>query len=361
MTVDIVKMDEVIRKILRKYVHENVYKNGTIVWTKWATPWFREQMDKCSLNDMYNREKLYDHDFYVLETGRILYEYIQSLKIPLKIIFGKKVHQPPEQLECIYKYQLCISRLYISNNPPQRLDNVVYINDFKINTESASCTTCGQSNLLLEGDTESLFTCTFCGTKKDVYQHAINYNDSRRINLSQKNPNDKRNHFINCFNQYQGLARSIVTQDIFNQIEAELMRYGLVNTSETTRAKQYSRVTREHIRLILKDLKLFKTWGDNLTYIYNTITENYHNIEHLKEKVLQDFDTFNELYNKRYPNPDKKPFNYQQLLFQFLERHGHSCNPNDFNFLKTTERKQQHDQMYRVLFQELGWNYISFF
>ena len=76
---------------------------------------------------------------------------------------------------------------------------------------------------------------------------------------------------------------------------------------------------------------------------------------------MADFDTLSELYDREYIQTKKinrKNFiNTQYVLYELLKRHKHACNIEDFNFLKTTERKAFHDNICSDLFKKLGWNF----
>ena len=190
----------------------------------------------------------------------------------------------------------------------------------------------------------------------------MNHGDSKRINISQKNLYDKRNHFLDCINQFQGTQKYTLSEELIQQIEERLEKYNLVDYNKKTRAQKFARVGKQHVQLILKELGISKEHYENMNLIYHTLTgKPLHDISALKENLLMDFDLFNEHYNRKFPDIEKKTFNYQHLLYQFLCRHKYKCKPSDFNFLKTTERKSYHDDTYRVIFQEIGWNYIPLF
>jgi hypothetical protein len=52
--------------------------------------------------------------------------------------------------------------------------------------------------------------------------------------------------------------------------------------------------------------------------------------------------------------------NTQHILYQLLNNRKHPCKKEDFNMLKTTDRKFFHDEVCADLFQQLGWNYSPF-
>ena len=96
--------------------------------------------------------------------------------------------------------------------------------------------------------------------------------------------------------------------------------------------------------------------------ICNLNSNKDYNIE---DKLLDDFDTLTDLYDKRYKcdrKIDRKNFiNTQYVLYQFLNRHKFPCKKEDFNILKTIDRKSFHDDICIGLFAELGWNFSHTF
>jgi hypothetical protein len=69
-----------------------------------------------------------------------------------------------------------------------------------------------------------------------------------------------------------------------------------------------------------------------------------------------------DLYDKKYKNSERKNFiNTQYVLYQLLRRHKYPCRKEDFNILKTIDRKYYHDTICADLFMALGWNFQALF
>ena len=88
-------------------------------------------------------------------------------------------------------------------------------------------------------------------------------------------------------------------------------------------------------------------------------------ISYLEDKLLDDFDTLTELYDRKFKNKpgfSRKNFiNTQYVLYQFLLRYRHPCKKDDFTILKTVDRKSFHDDVAKKCFEELGWNHHPLF
>ena len=82
-------------------------------------------------------------------------------------------------------------------------------------------------------------------------------------------------------------------------------------------------------------------------------------------KRNDDFDVLTNAYDQKYrknQSIDRKNFiNTQYVLFQLLRRHKYPCKRQDFNILKTIDRKSFHDEVCKSLFEQLGWNFTALF
>ena len=125
------------------------------------------------------------------------------------------------------------------------------------------------------------------------------------------------------------------------------------------------KVSKYHISIFLKEIGYAKHYED-LNLIYHVITDNkLHDISHLEDVLMEDFDKLSKLYDEEYIKTRKIPrknfINTQYVLYQLLKRHKYPCNKSDFSFLKTAERKEFHDDICTHLFKKLGWNIICTF
>jgi hypothetical protein len=119
-----------------------------------------------------------------------------------------------------------------------------------------------------------------------------------------------------------------------------------------------SKITKEHITLFLKETGFSKHYED-VVLIHATLTgKPAPDISHLENDLIYDFDVLTDIYDKKYKNAsDRKNFiNTQYVLYQLLRRHKYPCRKEDFNILKTIDRKYYHDVVCAELFQQVGWN-----
>ena len=84
-------------------------------------------------------------------------------------------------------------------------------------------------------------------------------------------------------------------------------------------------------------------------------------ISHLENNLLLDFDLLVDMYDKMFKNDRKNFINNQYVLYQLLRKYKYQCRKEDFNFLKTNDRKLYHDSVCQKLFEKLGWNFQPVF
>jgi hypothetical protein len=147
----------------------------------------------------------------------------------------------------------------------------------------------------------------------------VNYNDYGRININQKYKYEKKCHFRDTLNQYQGKQNKFIPPKLFDDLNDILEKHGLLNISEDKNIK-YSKVTKEHIRLFLNEIEYSKFYED-LQLIYSKLTgKPCPDINRIEKQLYEDFDKLVEAFLS-LPNMDRKNFlNSHYVLRQLLLR-----------------------------------------
>ena len=190
------------------------------------------------------------------------------------------------------------------------------------------------------------------------------YNDMNRINFNQKYKYEKRCHFRDTINQYQGLQhKNLKDSKVITDIEDMIEKHGLANTNcdKSDRISRYSRVTKDHIRMFLSETKNPKYYED-LQLIYSLITgKKCPNIAKHVPSLYEDFDLLVEAFLD-IPSIVRKNFlNSHYVLRQLLRRYNHEIPEDDLSHLKTPTRKRQHDDIYQKCCEKLGWNFLPLY
>lgn len=292
-------------------------------------------------------ESKYDHNFYISETIQLLERYKHILKTPLKLSFtGRNKIDEKDKQDIIDKY-IAVAQKYeqIEYNKMDRKSKM-------------TCSNCGQKEFNIE---ENVYICSNCGVEQDILQQTISYKDTDRVNITTKYTYDPRVHFRDCINQYQGKQNCSVEQKVYDDLEHILERHHLLGQKDSKKEIRFAKITKEHISMFLKELSYSKHY-ENINLIhYNLTGKKPDDISHLEENLISDFGQLVDKYDEIYKNKVNRVnfISTQFVLYQLLLKYKHPCRKEDFVILKTSDRKEFHDNICRSLFNSLGWNYSS--
>ena len=296
--------------------------------------------------------------YYNIQVIPLIQAYKKELNRPIKMNFlGKKIKPDTTERDKIATKILSIIRELGFDE--YELENANIFDEKSDNY----CEKCEKTTPDIIG--KNMMVCSVCGVEKNIFYSSFSYNDIERINITSRYTYDRRIHFRDCINQFQGKQNSTIPDKVYEDIKELLHKHNLINENGGTKLQKYKKVTKKHIFMFLKECKYSKYYED-INLIYKNITDKpLPDISHLEEQLMKDFDILSELYDKEYVQNKKitrKNFiNTQYVLYQLLNRHKFPCKKSDFNFLKTTERKQFHDTICSNLFNKLGWNHTSVF
>jgi len=230
---------------------------------------------------------------------------------------------------------------------------------------SAECSNC--FNKIFEIDDACNKTCSNCSVQTKIFGVGYTHTDCLRVKIVGKFGYNRSLHFEKCLKQFQGKPNCKIDEQLYKDLDAKFKSLRLLVDSENPAVK-YSRITKEHVMMFLKELKRVKHYK-NINVIFDTLTNADRETitEVLEKSLLEDFKTLVNLYDVTYSKdkPDKlerKNFmNVQYILYQLLKKHDYPCKLQDFSILKTADRKQFHDKICSNLFQKLGWKFTPTF
>jgi len=312
--------------------------------------------NKTSLeNKIYDIEQKISYNFYIMETAEYLERYKILLTNPRKINFmGVKT-----DVEDGDKTELIINYCNIAKNYSDINLNLNSISKSKIQCQNISCPNKKNIDIV-----DNNYVCISCGMMLGVVSNYSSYKDVERVNMSTKYTYDRKIHFRDCINQFQGKQNSTIDQQVYDKLIEQFERHGLLESGDTTH-KRCKYITKEHIYIFLKDTGYSKHYED-VVLIHHILTGiKPEDISELEPQLLDDFDVLTNAYDQKYRRNgqiDRKNFiNTQYVLFQLLRRHKYPCKRADFNILKTMDRKSFHDDVCKSLFEQLGWNFTALF
>lgn len=314
-----------------------------------------ESVDKLSnhIEDIKS-DKLYN--FYIIESAEILEKYRQILKEPQKVSFmGKPLKHNKEKQKLILQY-LEIANKYVDI----KMDDADMSSNKK---EKISCNNCS-NNKDFDIEEGNIYICLNCSSQQFILRNVTSYKDINRINISSKYMYDRKIHFRDCINQYQGKQNSSISQDVYDNLIKQFESHHLIEPESGSKHSKdrFKDITKEHISIFLKELSFTKHY-ENINLIhYNLTGIKPDDIGYLEDKLLDDFDVITEAYDRIFKHLDRKNFiNTQYILFQLLLRHKHPCKKEDFSMLKTIDRKNFHDEICKILFEEIKFTFVPLY
>jgi hypothetical protein len=305
-----------------------------------------------------NIENDVDYNFYLFESGEIIAKYNMLLKVPVKMSFTGTIQSTSqEKIELVKKFVLIAQKYYAKFNINFNIDTEKR-KPLKENTQSA-CENCSNKKDFFIEDGVNI--CLICGTQQDRIDYSSSHKDSERVNISTKYTYDRKVHFRDCINQYQGKQNCTIDPKVYQDLENAFEKHHLlVYTKNADRYTKFSKITKEHIMMFLKELEHSKHYENVNLIHYNLTGKKPDDISYLEEKLLNDFDILVETYDKHFKKTiDRTNFiSTQYVLYQLLQKYKHPCKKEDFVILKSSERKNLHSNLLESLFQILNWNYI---
>jgi len=318
------------------------------------------------IKDLVTHEKKTCRALFFTRTHALIEEYTSILKNPISHIRQENLPILRRKNELIINF-LDIVRQLVKNK--EWFDFEVPANPEKIDTIDLGsyCPACENTDEdRFEIDEFNRKTCLNCSTQQYAIETGITHKDYTRVNIVGKFIYNRVLHFQDCIKQYQGKQNCKIPDKLYEDLDMKFNAYRLL-IPETDSSIKYSKITRNHIMMFLKELKYTKHY-ENVNLIYFTLTnKRVDDISDLEDKLIDDFkelvSIYDEIHGKDKPEElDRKNFmNVQYLLFQLLRRHGHPCKIENFTILKTVDRKLFHDTICKNLFDKLGWKFTPTF
>lgn len=226
------------------------------------------------------------------------------------------------------------------------------------------CTNCGlkQNGNIFH---DNYFICEECGfMSQQGMMNPISFKDINRVNITTKFQYDRITHFRDCINQFQAKQNATIDQKVYDDLITEFLNHDLIpqDYKSVPKEEAFKNVTKDHVLLFLKERHYTKHYED-VVLIHHQLTGcPVPDISHLEPVLLQDFEQITALYDREYRNSERKNFiNTQYILYQLLRRHKFPCKKEDFNILKTIDRKYYHDDITVKLFSTLEFQFSPTF
>lgn len=294
---------------------------------------------------------------YPVNVSCIIDKYKNTIQSPIKMSFiGRKKTEMNDDLQCIFDEFFDMIKCIFS----EAILNIIFEDTIKNGDHSKHS---GQSlaQSVCENCKEIIHdsTCYNCGSIENEVVDYDNstYDDNERININKQFTYEKKCHFRDTINQYQGKQNKYIPDDVYKRLNEYIEKEGLFDKKATTKLGQYSKVKKSHIKEFLKATG-YSSHYEDLQLIYSKITgKECPSISQYEKKLYEDFDN---LVNAFLTLSDIKRDNFlnsHYVLRQLLLNQGVKLPAEELNYLKTPSRLRSHDEIYKKCCEKLNWNF----
>ena len=213
------------------------------------------------------------------------------------------------------------------------------------------CETCPDSNLLHFHDTSDL-VCDSCGAIIDcLISEELTYREEQETSEKVVNYSYKReNHFNEWLSQFQAQELTNIPEEVIEQLRSELKKIKIKKLEDITHAK---------IRGLLKKLKLNKYY-EHVPYITNILNgiKPPNMPQELEECLRMMFKDIQKPFDTHCPAERKNFLSYSYVLYKFCELLSEDEYLKYFPLLKSKEKLYQQDVIWKMICQDLKWEFI---
>jgi hypothetical protein len=294
---------------------------------------------------------------YIMDTSHLLYEYyndtaiysnkslLNNSKKTVLDFFGNS-NQPIEvkKTKSEYNSKNDIMDKYLSivdNNYIKNVNNVS-------NEELDNCPFCILPRI--QDNIHGCMICPTCGNEEKILVDCDtpSYKEPPRelTYFAYK----KINHANEWLSQFQAKESTDISEDIFDKIIRELKKESYINLRQ---------LSVEKVRDILKKLDLTKYY-EHCHYITNRITGKPAPVitGDLEEKVRNMFKEIQGPWMKYCPSDRSNFFSYPYIFYKFFQLLDKDEYLSYCRLLKSREKLQEHDEVWKKICDDLKWQYI---
>lgn len=292
---------------------------------------------------------------YICMSKNIIKEYLSTFNKPKNFdFFGKSIDKDntvENETNDLFNQFLSIAKKYLK-------DELNLDTNCKNNTkmEENLCTTCDINDW---SHNEYSKICNICGTETILFSANSNFKDIKRINLNPKYKYQRKVHFRDALNCYQGKQNKTIPEKVYSALEAKFKIHNLLAENDDFHVR-HKNITKEHIHIFLKETKNNGYYEDTSLLHFHFTGISCPDLTHIEEELMEDFNKIVEVYDTLDLTSYKRKnfLNCQYILKQLIGRKGIETNINDFDILETHERKKIHDEIYEKICLKLEWNFI---
>ena len=298
---------------------------------------------------------------YLVNISPIVERYKQLIRIPISDNFiGKKKNSMNDEIQYIFDefvetFQQSFPESILldifgdSSKPSSKKKlntnrHVYFCDNCNEELTDSVCYNCGYSSTTVENESTE-------------HEDTSTYDDIGRINVNKQFTYEKKCHFRDTINQYQGKQNKYISDDVYTRLNEYIEKEGLLDKKATTKIEQYRKVKKSHIKEFLKAIGYSNHYED-LQLIFSKITgKDCPSISQYEKKLYEDFDELTRAFLS-LPDIQRDNFlNSHYVLRQLLLKQNVKLPQEDLNYLKTPSRLRSHDEIYKKCCNILNWNF----
>ena len=112
------------------------------------------------------------------------------------------------------------------------------------------------------------YVCVGCGTMLGIVSNFSSYKDVERVNMSTKYSYDRKIHFRDCINQFQGKQNATIDQKVYDKLIEQFELHNLLQEGDVI-SEKCKNITKEHIYIFLKETGFSKHYEDIVLIHYS--------------------------------------------------------------------------------------------
>jgi hypothetical protein len=274
---------------------------------------------------------------YILMCIPFIEKYMEKKEPKQEVtnIFNCKINKGLQKKEIFENYLNAVEGHYIEK-------------DVEINTYA--CKHCKSLDVFVDRETSDSI-CRNCGIATQIMTHEMSYKEEQETSEKIISYSYKReNHFNEWISQFQALETTSIPPEVIDQLRTELKKMKIKKLSDITHAK---------VRGLLKKLRLNKYY-EHVPYISNILNgmQPPKMSQVLEERLRLMFKEIQEPFDKNCPQDRKNFLSYSYVLYKFCELLGEDQFLQCFPLLKSKEKLYQQDVIWKLICNDLKWEFI---
>lgn len=200
---------------------------------------------------------------------------------------------------------------------------------------------------------ESTMLCTECGyTMKffDYQAQHLTYDQEMNLDSSGTYSYKRISHFNEFISLLQAKEASRIPDDVIAQIRTELQKERV----------DFDMLQKSKVRDVMRKLKMSKYY-DNVPQILRELSNKPppEIPDELEARLRDMFTAILDPFERHCPSDRKNFLSYSYVLYKICELLGEYELMNEFTLLKNREKLYSHDQIWKAICVDLGWEFIK--